>query len=391
MATAQEIAANNMAFLINSIKRALPMAAPNGTAYSAGSTLTFTAPVVPGWAYAIRLFCNLTVTANLGTGTAHASQAAPYNVFQRVRLSFGGQEHRNHNGYFLKVLRQTTRRNDSAPWYAGGSQSDTWATSILSPALFTTGIPGASITGNTTWSYYVDIPLQTAHGSVAGMLPMGSSASPITLNLDCASNGYGTDPLLNPFIVTGNAVPAITGTVTAQVLYRFGQSAHDPQAKVPTPVIGSFAKILQSEDAINTTNVYQYHKVQEPYPMLKVMNLVVTPGAGENGTDFVAVNNVSGARFDLDPGTQWYLYDSSGANILGLWADQRERYGVDLDEGVIVWDEFSGNDPAQPNGLNTPNIALYNSAQVGVQLSGGLGASNNRLVTASMFIEPLPF
>lgn len=376
----EEIRARNDAFLAHSQMRMIPMNTPDGTTYAAGAKRRFTAPVVPGWAAFIRVFYNLTNTVTLNAGTATASVAAPWNVVQNLRVLYGGNERRNHHPYGLKLLKQTSEHDASYPWYSAH------VTQSYSAGLFTT-TPTAA--GANTWKGFMDIPLQLNPASVVGLLPMGMSASPVTLELDLASSSYGTDPLLHPVIVTGAATAAITGTITAVVYYRYAQSTHDPRIQVPAPVIGSFAKITQQETPISITTGVTYAELREPYAHVKIFQIGVVPGAA-NG-QFVTHANLAGAAFDLDPSSHLFDYTASGATIDSLWYDQRDRYAQDLDAGVIAWDFISGSDAKHPDGMSIVNIQLYNSARAGLHYNGALAASSNRILTMAMFMEPMEF
>lgn len=372
------LAEMNQGFLTHSHPRHVPMNTPDGTAFSAGKKLRFTAPILPGWAASIRVHYNLTVAVTPGTGTAAVSAAAPFNLFQRQRLTYGGQEFRNHHPYVNKLLKQTAE-HDGGSWSYGGPVDAGYRASLF--------VAPAAATGDNTWKGYFDIPLQMSEQNVMGLLPMGSSASPITLELDCASALYGSDPLLNPVYVTGNATATATGTITAVVTYRYGQSVHDPRIQVPSPVIGSFAKIIEQETPITSTAGVTYAELREPYPHLKVFQIPVIPSQNA----FATFANVAGARFDLDSTTPMLDYTSQGATVNSLWYDQRNRYGQDLDAGVIAWDFISGDDPKHPSGINTVNVELYNAARAGLHYNGDLAAASNRIVTASVYLVRLPF
>lgn len=377
MAT-MSVAEMNQMFLTHSHERMVKMNTPDGTAYTPGKKLRFTAPILPGWAAKIRVFYDLVATVTLGTGTAAVSAAAPYNVIQNQRLLYGGAEHRNHHPYFNRLLKQTSE-HDGGYWTNGGPAAQGYAASLITaPAV---------AAGANTWKGFFDIPLQMGEQSVMGLLPMGSSASPITLELDCAPQIAGTDAFLNPVYVTGDATATMTGTVTAVVYYRYGQSVHDPRTPVPTPVIGAFGKILQSETPITSNAGVTYAELKDPFPHLKIMQLCVIPSQAA----FCTFANIAGAKLDLDATTPYRDYTEMGAGINSLWFDQRDRYGQDLDAGVVVWDFISGDDPKHPSGLNTVNIELYNAARAGIHYNGALAGASNRIITASMILEKLTF
>lgn len=375
---ARNIEQDNAMFLVHSMTRQAPMNTPDGTAFSEGKKLRFTAPIVPGWARFIRVYFDMTVAVVVGAGTAAVSAAAPYNILQNLKVLFGGTELRNHHPYVLKLMKQTDE-HDGGFWTYGGPVTQSYASTI-----FTTP---AVADGNNTWKGFFDIPLQMAESAVMGLLPMGASASPVTLELDCASSVDGTDALLNPVYVTGGATATATGTISATVYYAYGQSPHDPRVRVPTPVVGSFAKVTQQETPITVTTGITYADLREPYPLLKAFQVAVIPSQAS----FCTFANLVGARFDLDSGTPYLNYESTGATVNSLWYDQRNRYGQDLDVGVIAWDFISGSDPKHPDGMNSVNIELYNAARCGLQYNGALAANSNRILTAAMFVTPLPF
>jgi hypothetical protein len=210
-----KVEAQNQEFLMHSMTRMVPMNTPDGTAFSEGKKLRYTAPIVPGWAKFIRVFYNPTVTVVVGGGAAAVSAAAPYNIIQNMKLLFGGVAHRDHHPYFNKLLKQTSE-HDGGYWTYGGPVTQSYASTIFTTA--------AANNGANSWLGYFDIPLQLNESSVMGMLPMGASASPITLELDCASSIDGTDAFLNPVYVSGGATATATGTISAVVYYAYGQS-----------------------------------------------------------------------------------------------------------------------------------------------------------------------
>ena len=93
----------------------------------------------------------------------------------------------------------------------------------------------------------------------------------------------------------------------------------------------------------------------------------------------------------LDPSTTMLDYGAAGATAKGKLVDQRLLYHGDLDEGVYVWDFLAGSMPEVPNGLNTPNVGAYNASQTEILYNGALVGVNDRIITAAMFLETLPY
>jgi hypothetical protein len=224
----------NAAFLANCMPRKIRANAQNGKTYAVGTPMTFTVPIVPGWARKIFVRYNLTVTATVdGSNTVVVSKGAPYNIFQRVRVDFGGTERRNHHPYFCKLFAQTDEHDGTSLAYGGPYDAGYHDSVYKAPA---------AANGANNWVGTIEIPLQFQHDSTVGLLPMGASASPITVTLECVSSFIGTDPFLNPLVKTaGSPTATVTGTIEVIVEYLYGQSTHAPGIKVPTPYIGSFA------------------------------------------------------------------------------------------------------------------------------------------------------
>lgn len=368
-------AAANMNFLANSYPAKKKMNAQNTTAFTQGAQLAFNAPILPGWARMVRVYYDLVVTVALAAGTAILNAGAPYNMFSNVGVDFSGQNHRSHSGYWLKVLQQSYRG------LLDLDASKAYANSIISSAL-----PLAE--GANSWKGYMDIPLQIEAGDVAGLVPIGESATPLSVRLTCAPQFVGPDPFSNVVAVTGAASLTVTGTVTAVVEYRYGQSVHSPQIRPETPYIGSFAKIVESITAVAQNQDYTATELRQPYPHLKVMQAVVIPKAA---TKFCTASEVGGLKFMLDPSTTMLDYGPGGATAAGKLIDQRLLYHGDLDEGIYIWDFLAGSMPEVPNGMNTPNVGAYNASQTESLYSGALHTANNRIITAAMFLETLPY
>lgn len=372
---AQRRAAANMNFLANSYPAKKKMNAQNTTAFSQGAQLAFNAPILPGWAKMVRVFYDLKVAVALAGGTAILNAGAPYNMFSNVGVDFSGQNHRSHSGYWLKVLQQS---------YRGLLDLD--ASKAYANALISSALPLAE--GDNIWKGYMDIPLQIEAGDVAGLVPIGESATPLSVRLTCAPQFVGSDPFNNVVAITGNASMVVTGTITASVEYRYGQSVHSPQIRPETPYIGSFAKIVESITAIAQNQDYTATELRQPYPHLKVMQAVVVP---KTASKMCAASEVGGLLFKLDPSTTMLDYGPGGATAAGKLIDQRLLYHGDLDEGVYIWDFLAGSMPEVPNGMNTPNIGAYNASQAEVLYNGVLNGTNDRIVTAAMFLETLPY
>ena len=377
---AAQRAQDNMNFLANSFELQKAMLAPGGTTYTAGQQLTFTVPVMPGWASKIRLFFNLTVTATLGGGSAAVNAGAPWSLLSNVSLDFNGQNHRSTSGYWIKVLQQIIR---------GRLDTDATKSDSISSIVENSIVPGAALSaGANSWIGYMDIPLQLDPNDTAGLVPLGDSATPLTIRVTPTPQFVGSDPFNNPVSVASGATVAVAGTITAVCYYRYAQSVHSPQIKPAAPYIGSFAKMLETTTNISQTNSPVITELRQPYPHLRVMQAVVVPNSP---TVFCDITQISSLKFDLDPMITMKDFSSAGGGVAGKLIDQRELYHGDLDPGVFVWDFIAGSNPEQPNGLNTPNVAQYNASQTEYVYAGGLAANNNRIQTVAMFLESLPF
>src|SRR5579885_1014920 len=100
----------NADFMRNSLLREAycPVTGGSGVtaAYTPGSTLSFDLPTTAGFATALEIIYNLSVTPAAGAGATYAlTQPGKYSIFSRVELDYNGPQMLAHP-YFFKVLSQ---------------------------------------------------------------------------------------------------------------------------------------------------------------------------------------------------------------------------------------------------------------------------------------------
>src|SRR6266700_5631073 len=98
-------------FMRNSIERVAYMPVTGGSGvsatYSAGTTLYFDFPTVPGFAKGILITYSLTVNPAAGSSATYAvNAAAPWSIFSELQVLYNGPQIRTHP-YIMKLMDQT--------------------------------------------------------------------------------------------------------------------------------------------------------------------------------------------------------------------------------------------------------------------------------------------
>lgn len=362
-------AQQNNQFMRKSILQPIAANAQNGTTYATGTPMNFDVPIVAGaFVERVRVSYSLsfTYTAN-GTGPyVNWTAAAPYNIFSENSITFGNRQV-TMTPYLTKVLAQLRGYNRTTPGQVLGSSSSNVQTALYAQ-------PAISAGSNTIKGYY-DIPLNSIHPlSVIGLLPIGGSGTRMQVQLVPATSfaQANADPLQYP-ISTNGTISAVTGTISVTILYRDYKSFNSPQALQPLLDGLPTAQIIKLPE-INplTSGSYNYFRFTNPYPFNKVISLVID---GQATGTFCSAANITGFRIDAAENTNSALrvWDTSSGGFNNYLINVRDRYGQDLDDGVLVFDANGENtaDSSLQEGENWMNISPsgYPAARVGVQVT----------------------
>ena len=337
----QSIISSNRNFMRNSCERTAycPVTGGSGTtaAYTSGTTLYFDFPVVPGFAKALLITYNLTVTPNAGSSATYAvNAAAPWSIFSELQVLYNGPQIRTHP-YFLKLIDQTIgfergQRNQ----VVAGVNDATIAANVVGSTPIVVG------SGN-TWQGKMLIRLNAlGEDTVPGVLPVSGVGNKPQLKLTCAPSFIGQDPLLNPIAPvsgTGHSATTVTGNVNVDMIYLDGSNFGSPaplslnwmneptlQYYWDTPLTPFSANTIQRQ-TISTKLKHWY-----------VCSIIID---ANQATQFSALSNLTGFTIGPDQVGQQTFQNWNISNNVSIYDfyDRmvRRPFGQDLDNGVIPW------------------------------------------------------
>lgn len=334
---------SNADFMRNSVEQPIycPVTGGSGTsaAYSAGQTLNFDLPSTDGYAKALLIRYNLSVTPAAGTGaTYQTTQAAQWAIFSRLVLNYGGQQINTHP-YFLKI-------QDMALGQMAGAQNKILAgqndTTIAGQIVDTTPLVVGSAN---TWQGFMLLRLNPiGDESPYGLLPLNGVGNSPQLQLTCAPSLYGTDPLNNaicagPANGSGNAV-TVTGTVKVDAIVLDGTNMESVQAKSLQGLIGMPTMQYGWESSLtpfnaNLLNTFTIKTKLEHWMMAAIVI------DGQQSNQFISgYSNLTSFGLAADPTFRHFFYNAGISNnipIYDFFDRQRRQLKQDLDEGVLLW------------------------------------------------------
>ncbi len=336
----QQIISMNRKFMRQCVERTAycPVTGGSGTtaAYSAGNTLYFDFPTVPGFAKSILVTYNLTVTPAAGTNATYAvNAAAPWNIFSELQVLYNGPQVRTHP-YFLKVADQTLgfsrgQRNQ----VLAGTNDATIAANVVGTTPITVG------SGN-TWQGKLLLRLNAlGEDTVPGVLPVSGVGNKPQLKLTCAPNFIGQDPLLNPLSPVAGTVHSatVTGNINVDMIYLDGTNMD-----VPSPLTLQW----QQEPTLQyywdtpltpfSANTIQRQTISTKLKHWYVVSIVID---GTSSTQFSQLANFTGFQLGPDQVGQQTFQNWNISNNVSIYDfyDRmvRRPFGQDLDNGVIPW------------------------------------------------------
>lgn len=361
----------NRQFMRQSVEKIAycPVAGGSGVtaSYSAGTTLVFDLPVVgSGYAKALLVTYNLTLTLGGTSPVVAANAAAPYNIFSECLLNYNGAQCRFHP-YILKILDQTLGFQRGAQQAVLSGNANTTITNNLNKAI--------AVTTGSTWigKFYFRLNAM-GEDSVPGILPVMGVGNKPQLKLTCAPSTLGYDPLLNPVsLVSGTSVTAaLAGTINVDMIYLDGTTMSDP-AGLSVDITSEPTLQYYWDTPLNplTSNTLNRQHIATLLEHWMVISLVID---GNQSTSFIdsAVSNLTQFQLSADSVGQqnfmsWNV--SNNISVFDFYHRRRLEWGQDLDPGVIVW----VNAPTR-NVVNSDN---RNGTQVLNMMAGGYPAATH--------------
>lgn len=378
-----------------------PPSSGSGTTqnYSAGADLIYNFPTAGGaFVRSLIVKLALTVTPAVGTGAAYALNAGgALNLIDRIRVNFNGTQHNFRPAIlpFIERMRgQLTASTNTV--LAGNSVTDI-------QNLLLSGVPavGAVVpVGAATWNVVFRVPLNLHDMDPKGLLPAMGAGTQGQVEIVCAPNPLGPDPLLNAISVTAGtgAAVTITGTVETDVEYSDGANmqSQNPLALdlrgLPT------IQILEDEVlAPLTAGTVNNHKIATLLQHAVVLSIVID---GQQSTKFSTLANLQALTLAKDAilANKFFGFGPQFGNlaVVNFYERLRRRYLQDLgDDGVIPWvDALTTNtvDPSNREGVGLLNMTANGWTDVhhGYQVSavGAVANVTPRVVTHVIAINP---
>ncbi len=332
----------NADFMRNSVEQPIycPVTGGSGTsaAYSPGTTLNFDLPNTDGYAKALLIRYNLAVTPAAGAAaTYQLTPAAQWAIFSRLVLNYGGQQINTHP-YFLKQLDMAGGRLEGAQNKVLSGQNDAIITGQIVDS--TPLVPNVA----NTWSGFMLLRLNPiSNESPYGLLPLNGQGNSPQMQLTCAPNLFGTDPLLNGICAgpsgTGQAV-TVTGSIKVDAIVLDGTNMESVQTKSLQGLIGMPTMQYGWESSLtpfnaNLLNTFTIKTKLEHWMMVAIVI------DGQQSTSFISgLNNLSQFGLAADPTFRHFFYNAGISNNIPIydWFDRRRReIKQDLDEGVLMW------------------------------------------------------
>lgn len=382
MAT-QSLSQNDQ-FILGALKRNYPM--PQQSVTSAGQILDIELESVPGYASGIVVSCLLNLDITVGTGGAAPSKSifAPFNIFRSVEISLGGGPFQRVNGVFY-WLREMAMNPGFNPLATNANDPSYVSADVVSvPAV---NAPVGTTTTN-TWRFNLKVPFQVQHGSTMGLIPFGNSSTKCRLRLTLTNNLYSSDQYISPLYGGTNVSVAVTPQATAQSWVAPNIKYYTEPAvgvQLPTPSIGSILNIQERSTAFVGSGAMTPIKFPDPFHYLRLWHIVID-GTGKPNTE--AVTNL---ELDLTPGYPQFNYNTV-ASLQDYYSEMRELYRQPLQEGVFVFDLWSGTDPVNPNGTQTIDGTIFQTLQTQIAVNASTNTGNPaKIITFAEALSPVAF
>ena len=378
-----------------------PPSSGSGTTqnYSAGADLMFNFPTAGG-AFVRSLIVKLTLSVNpaVGTGATYALNAGgALSLIDRIRVNFNGTQH-NFRPFILPFMEKMRGylRNSTNAVLAGSSVTDV-------QNLLLSGVPavGAAVpTGATTWDIVFRVPLNMHDMDPKGLLPSMGAGTQGQVEVVCAPNPLGPDPILNAISVTAGtgAAVTITGTVEVDVEYSDGSNMQG-QSPLTLDLRGLPTVQLLEDEVLAplTAGTVNNHKIATLLQHAIVLSVLVD---GQQSTKFATLSNIQAFTLAKDAvlANKFFGFGSQFGNLatVNFYERLRRRYGQDLgDDGIFPWvDALTTNtvDPSNREGVALLNMTANGWTDVhhGYQVSavGGVAGITPRVVTHVLAINP---
>ncbi len=369
-------------------KAVCPPASGSGTQqnYALGQTLPFNVPTAEN-AFLEGFWVRVTGNFDFAVGTSAvyaATKTRELALIDNITVIYNGTQAKL-RPYHINILQRLT-----------GPLEPGWPNSVLAgthntptDSYLTQGaLPVSSTNQLVTLEFYV--PLNALHvQDVRGLLPIDGSSTTCQINIQCAAQLLGNDPILNTWYAvsgTGHAVTFTSGVAPVVSLiarYRDGTSYSGVNA---LPInLGGMGTVQYFVDVplnpITAGNILR-QKITILDQIYYAISVLVD---GQQASDYALESNIQVIEFGRDStGFNLFWKYGVGTNMSIQEYFSELRYAImeqDLPQGVVPWvyaPVYNEADPANMNGthvLNTdPNKQGWTDIHYGLQVNS-LGAT----------------
>lgn len=344
--------------------RRFPVRAPlvggalNGT-YAFGSTLNFIfGPVNNGWLETVEI--DLNISLQIAVATVNPNAGYPWNLIQAVTVNLDGQIsycEPYFACYILPILKGRLRHGIDKV-LAGGDNANEDSIVFTAPASLTVGAQAIRVRYR--------IPLNALHPlDGSGLLPTQGTQDPVQINVICPSGGVGNDPWNFPGqSATGTAAVNAGSTVTVYGWVRDGRTKWAPSEQLPFYPDGLPQVSYDREPDIVNLVANQIVRGQLT-KVLKIYYMICVLIDGNASTAWCANTNVNSfdVAADSSGNFEFMQFGLNNIPIDLLWEDQRNTFGQDLPQGIVV--------VAAAPVLGLPEPGLQNGTDILNMTNGG--------------------
>jgi hypothetical protein len=329
----------NEQFMAMTYDQPILATAPNGTDFALGKNLQFEAPIVAS-AIATKITIRADLTVNWdGVGTVKNTASYPYSLLgNQISVTYGSKVATFHP-YLAKINAMTEGYSRTE-----FDNSKNFKSATIDAMLRT--IPTTLVSGQNKVKFDVDYELNALHPvSVNGLLPISSTGVRLQTHIPLPSSvaQAKADSLDHSFEVAGGGVITVSGTVSVVYAFRDNTSMTTRQNMeldlngLPT------VQVIQLPTAqLLSQGAYNHVSIRNPYPFAKIIHIACD---GLQSDVFSKADNIIGYSLDKaeNSNSAFLRYDETNGGIVNMYKRNREKFGTDLPEGVIVHDFTTDN------------------------------------------------
>lgn len=372
-------------------------------AFSLGANLSFNAPTANN-AFLEGFYVNLNIHVDLAAGTSAvyaATASRELALVNEIDVLYNGTQFK-FKPYILKPLRQIMGYGQlgwpgTVLYGNHNTETDNYLTQGTFPV--TTGTNKVI-----TMQFYV--PLNMLHPQdVRGLLPIDGASTTAQINIQCASQLLGNDPVLNSWYAVSGTGHAVTlnasnaSTVQIIAAYRDGTTMGSTSS---LPVNLGGLGTVQFQQDVSLTGVTAGQIYRQKITLLEQHYYVIhTIIDGQQAANYATESNVTYLDLTTDStgsNAFWKVGTGTNLSIQEWFNDIRSMLGQDLDEGIWPTVFAPVQNEADESNLNgsailncDPSRGGWTDVHYGIQfnsLASTLSGVTPRVETHLVYVNP---